>query len=236
MEKITGASNVKSDAVDTVVLLGAGGTKPISEIAACLSDFSELYAYIQECYPMPLEQQPQPVLIGDQILKLQVKNNEDIIYGSCDGSNDALVPPVPKVIMKQDFGSQLERQGFLESSGSDSQLIVNGNKIILTASYATTCLFPSGAQTRTSKLQIKNYLKNPNLISMKYQQNMKNNWVHHNSHNIQQQIVCVFNLYFESNGLQRRTQEVDRVIDSVLLANGNKPQEPIPMESADVLI
>ncbi|KAA6365704.1 MAG: hypothetical protein EZS28_038768 [Streblomastix strix] len=46
--------------------------------------------------------------------------------------------------------------------------------------------------------------------------------------------VCVFNLYFESKGLNGRTQEVGRIPESVLPADGKKPQESIPMNSADV--
>ncbi|KAA6371093.1 MAG: hypothetical protein EZS28_033379, partial [Streblomastix strix] len=108
--------------------------------AAGLSDFPELYAYIKERYPKPLEQQPQPVPIGDQTLQQQVKNNDDIIYGS----NEVFEPPVPNAITKLDLSSQLERQSFLASSGSDPQLIVYGDRITLTASYATTVVFPNG--------------------------------------------------------------------------------------------
>ncbi|KAA6382884.1 MAG: hypothetical protein EZS28_021588 [Streblomastix strix] len=46
--------------------------------------------------------------------------------------------------------------------------------------------------------------------------------------------VCVFNLYFESKGLQGRIQEVGRIPDSVQPADGKKPQEQIPIDSADV--
>ncbi|KAA6380661.1 MAG: hypothetical protein EZS28_023814 [Streblomastix strix] len=112
--------------------------------AAGLSDFPELYAYIKERYPTPLEQQPQPVPIGDQTLQQQVKNNDDIIYGSGDGSNEEFEPPVPNAITKLDLSSQLERQSFLASSGSDPQLIVYSDRITLTASYATTGVFPNG--------------------------------------------------------------------------------------------
>ncbi|KAA6387144.1 MAG: hypothetical protein EZS28_017329 [Streblomastix strix] len=108
--------------------------------AAGLSDIPELYAYIKERYPKPLEQQPQPVPIGDQTLQQQVKNNDDIIYAS----NEVFEPPVPNAIMKLDLSSQLERQSFLASSGSDPTLIVYGDRITLTASYATTGVFPNG--------------------------------------------------------------------------------------------
>ncbi|KAA6389859.1 MAG: hypothetical protein EZS28_014613 [Streblomastix strix] len=110
--------------------------------AAGLSDFPELYAYIKERYPKPLEQQPHPVPIGDQTFQQQVKNNDDIIYAS----NQEFEPPVPNAITKLDLSSQLERQSFLASSGSDPQLIVYGDRITLTASYSTTGLFPSGGQ------------------------------------------------------------------------------------------
>ncbi|KAA6373419.1 MAG: hypothetical protein EZS28_031053 [Streblomastix strix] len=98
--------------------------------AAGLSDFPELNAYIKERYPKPLEQQPQPVPIGDQTLQQQVKNNDDIIYAS----NEVFEPPVPNAITKLDLNSQLERQSFLTSSGSEPQLIVQSDRITLTAS------------------------------------------------------------------------------------------------------
>ncbi|KAA6364368.1 MAG: hypothetical protein EZS28_040106 [Streblomastix strix] len=48
--------------------------------------------------------------------------------------------------------------------------------------------------------------------------------------------VCVFNLYFESKGLNGRTQEVGRIPDSILPADGKslEPQESIPTDSDDV--
>ncbi|KAA6370346.1 MAG: hypothetical protein EZS28_034127, partial [Streblomastix strix] len=55
-------------------------------------------------------------------------------------------PPVPNVITKFSLSSQLERQSFLASSGSDPQLIIYGDRITLTASNAKTALFPSGDQ------------------------------------------------------------------------------------------
>ncbi|KAA6384126.1 MAG: hypothetical protein EZS28_020348 [Streblomastix strix] len=47
MGTITGASFVKSSADDTVVLLGAGGTKPISEFAGSPTDLSDYYTKTQ---------------------------------------------------------------------------------------------------------------------------------------------------------------------------------------------
>ncbi|KAA6367979.1 MAG: hypothetical protein EZS28_036493 [Streblomastix strix] len=108
--------------------------------AAGLSDFPELYAYIKERYPKPIGELPQPVPIGDQTLQQQVKNNDDIIYAS----NEEFEPPVANAITKLDLSSQLERNSFLASSGSDPQLIVYGDRITLTASYATTGVFPNG--------------------------------------------------------------------------------------------
>ncbi|KAA6363843.1 MAG: hypothetical protein EZS28_040630, partial [Streblomastix strix] len=108
--------------------------------AAGLSDFPELYAYIKERYPKPIGELPQPVPIGDQTLQQQVKNNDDIIFGS----NEVFEPPVPNAITKLDLSSQLERNSFLASSGSDPTLIVYGDRITLTASYATTGVFPNG--------------------------------------------------------------------------------------------
>ncbi|KAA6369826.1 MAG: hypothetical protein EZS28_034647 [Streblomastix strix] len=108
--------------------------------AAGLSDFFELYAYIKERYPKLIGELPQPVPIGDQTLQQQVKNNDDIIYAS----NELFEQPVLNAITKLDFSSQLQRSSFLESSGSDPQLIIYGVRITLTASYATTGLFPNG--------------------------------------------------------------------------------------------
>ncbi|KAA6373928.1 MAG: hypothetical protein EZS28_030544 [Streblomastix strix] len=108
--------------------------------AAGLSDFQELYAYIKERYPKPIGELPKPVPIGDQTLQQQVKNNDDIIYAS----NEVFEPPVPNAITKLDLSSQLERNSFLASSGSDPQLIVYGDRITLIASYATTGIFPNG--------------------------------------------------------------------------------------------
>ncbi|KAA6386399.1 MAG: hypothetical protein EZS28_018073 [Streblomastix strix] len=108
--------------------------------AAGLSDFPELYAYIKERYPKSIGELPQPVPIGDQTLQQQLKNNDDIIYAS----NEEFEPPVPNAVMKLDLSSQLERQSFLASSGSDPQLIVYGDRITLTASYTTTGVFPNG--------------------------------------------------------------------------------------------
>ncbi|KAA6392815.1 MAG: hypothetical protein EZS28_011658 [Streblomastix strix] len=75
--------------------------------AAGLPDFPELYAYIKERYPKPIGELPQPVSIGDQTLQQQVKNNDDIIYGSRD-SNEVFESPVPNAITKLDLSSQLE--------------------------------------------------------------------------------------------------------------------------------
>ncbi|KAA6394653.1 MAG: hypothetical protein EZS28_009820 [Streblomastix strix] len=111
--------------------------------ATGLSDFPELYAYINERYPMPSGELSHPVPIEDQTPQQQVKNNDDTIYGSGDDLNDEFVPPVTNVITKLDLSSQLERQNFLASNGSDPQLIVYCDRIKQTASYATTGLFPN---------------------------------------------------------------------------------------------
>ncbi|KAA6359621.1 MAG: hypothetical protein EZS28_044853 [Streblomastix strix] len=47
MSTVTGSSFVKSGADDTVVLLGAGGTKPISEFAGAPTDLSNYYTKTQ---------------------------------------------------------------------------------------------------------------------------------------------------------------------------------------------
>ncbi|KAA6390948.1 MAG: hypothetical protein EZS28_013526 [Streblomastix strix] len=158
-----------------------------------LSDFPELHEYIKEHYPKPNGELPQPVLIGDQTLQQQVKNNDDIIYAS----NEVFEPPVPNAITKFDLGSQLERQSFLASSGSNPQLIAYDDRTTLTASYEATGLFPNrylfksypsntkyipvhveqqeffamclfkDMNDNSSAHQMKPHLKNPNLTSTK---------------------------------------------------------------------
>ncbi|KAA6370083.1 MAG: hypothetical protein EZS28_034390, partial [Streblomastix strix] len=110
--------------------------------AAGLSDFPELYAYTKECYPKPLEHQQQLIPQGEQTQQQQMKNNDNIIYGSGD-SNEEFEPSVSNAITKLDLSSYLERQSFQASSDSDPQLIVYGDRITLTASYATTGVFPN---------------------------------------------------------------------------------------------
>ncbi|KAA6397462.1 MAG: hypothetical protein EZS28_007015 [Streblomastix strix] len=110
--------------------------------AAGLTDFPKLYAYIKEHNSKSHDQLPQPVQIGEQMLQEQMKSNDDVINGSGD-FNEEFVSPVLNAIMKLDLSSLLERQSFLASSGSDSQLIVYGNRISLTASYAITGSFQS---------------------------------------------------------------------------------------------
>ncbi|KAA6394821.1 MAG: hypothetical protein EZS28_009654 [Streblomastix strix] len=126
--------------------------------AAGLSDFPELYAYIKERYPKPFEQQPQPHLPIwiDQTLQQQVKNNDDII----NNSNEEFEPSVPNAISKLNLNSQLQRQRFLSFSGSDPWLIVYGDRITLTASYATTGLFPNGYLSKSYPLEARLKLGN----------------------------------------------------------------------------
>ncbi|KAA6400658.1 MAG: hypothetical protein EZS28_003812 [Streblomastix strix] len=118
--------------------------------AAGISDFAELYAYIKERNPKPLDQLQQLIPIGDQTLQQQVKNNDDIIYGS--GSNEEFEPPVLNAITNLDLSSQFERQSFLASSGSDPQLIIYGGRITLTASYATTAQTPTNQHMKIQNL------------------------------------------------------------------------------------
>ncbi|KAA6378292.1 MAG: hypothetical protein EZS28_026181, partial [Streblomastix strix] len=202
--------------------------------AAGLSDFSELYTYIKERYPKLLVQQPQPVPIGDQTLQQQVKNNDDIIYGSRD-LNDEFESPVPNAITKLDLSSQLEQQSFLASSGSDPQLIVYGERIALSASNATTGLFPGGGQcTNTNESAPEDVESHFDEVIIKHEKQLdSSSQPQYMITNVYNQ-VCVFNLYFESKALDRRTQEVGRIPDSLISADGKKPQESIPTDSDEV--
>ncbi|KAA6371049.1 MAG: hypothetical protein EZS28_033423, partial [Streblomastix strix] len=110
---------------------------------ARLTDFPELYAYIKERYSKPPQQLPQHILIGEQTILEQVKNNDDIINRSGD-SNEEFVPSAPNAITKLDLSSQQERQSFLASSCSDPQLVVYGDRITLAASDITIGLFQGG--------------------------------------------------------------------------------------------
>ncbi|KAA6366399.1 MAG: hypothetical protein EZS28_038074 [Streblomastix strix] len=107
--------------------------------AAGLPDFPELYAYIRERYQEPVPP-AERVPIGEQTLQKQVKDNDDILFGT----NEVFVPPVSNAPTKLDLSSQLERSSFLASSGSDPQLIVYDDRVTLTASYETSGLFPNG--------------------------------------------------------------------------------------------
>ncbi|KAA6404007.1 MAG: hypothetical protein EZS28_000460 [Streblomastix strix] len=93
-----------------------------------------------ERYPKPIGEIPQLVPIGVQILQQQMKNNDDIV----SNSNEVFEPPVLNAITKLDLSSYFERKSFLASSGSVPQLIVYGDIITLTASYATISRFPNG--------------------------------------------------------------------------------------------
>ncbi|KAA6403106.1 MAG: hypothetical protein EZS28_001365 [Streblomastix strix] len=146
--------------------------------AAGLSDFPELYAYIKERYPKPIGELPQPVPIGDQTLQQQVKNNNNIIYTSGD-SNEEFVQPVPNTITKLDLSSQLERQSFLASSGSDPKLIVNGDKIILIAPYATTGLFLKGYLFKSYPAEVRPKLGDQE-IALQYKSSKKINYDENN--------------------------------------------------------
>ncbi|KAA6382224.1 MAG: hypothetical protein EZS28_022248 [Streblomastix strix] len=193
--------------------------------AAGLSDFPELYAYIKERYSKPIGELPQPVPIGDQTLQQQVKNYDDIIYAS----NEVFEPPVPNAITKLDLSSQLERQSFLASSGSDPTLIVYGDRITLTASNATTGIFPNASNEASNEAASDSFIDE---IIIKHEKQLAYNTFYIVDDGTCR--VCVFNLYFESKGLNGRTQEVGRIPDSILPADGKKPQESIPTDSDDV--
>ncbi|KAA6395894.1 MAG: hypothetical protein EZS28_008582 [Streblomastix strix] len=107
--------------------------------AAGLLEFPEYYAFILERYQEPVPP-AQRIPIGEQILQKQVQDNDDILFST----NEEFVPPVSNALIKLDLSSQQERSSFLASRGSDPQLIVYGDRVILTASYETTGLFPNG--------------------------------------------------------------------------------------------
>ncbi|KAA6399559.1 MAG: hypothetical protein EZS28_004913 [Streblomastix strix] len=225
--------------------------------AAGLSDFPELYADIKERYPKPFEQQPQPVSIWDQTLQQQVKNNDDIIYAS----NEVFEPPVPNTITKLDLSSQLERQNFLAFKCSDPLLIVYGDRITLTALYATTGTYildnyiNESASNEASTEEPDSFIDE---VIIKHEKQLGsspqpqyaitnifnkfviNDFFRSSAYNTFYIVddgtcrVCVFNRYFESKGLNGKTQEVGRIPDSILSADGKKLQESILMDSADV--
>ncbi|KAA6386347.1 MAG: hypothetical protein EZS28_018126 [Streblomastix strix] len=232
---------VKTGKDDTLVLLAGD--------AAGLSDFPELYAYIKERYLKPIGELPQPVPIGEHTPQQQVKNNDDIIYRPGDGSNEVFEPPVPNAITKLDLSSQLELQSFLASSGSDLQLIVYSNRITLIASYATTGLFPNEYLFKSYPSEARPKLDDqmiasvgtdaPNIyvIFCYIDQNFAiNDFFLSSAFNTFYVVddstcrVCLSNQYFESKGLQGRTQEVGHNLYSVVSVDG---KNSIPQESAD---
>ncbi|KAA6389250.1 MAG: hypothetical protein EZS28_015223 [Streblomastix strix] len=217
---------------------------------AGLSDFPELYAYIKERYPKPISELPQPIPIGDQTLQYQVKNNDDIVYAS----NEVFEPPAPNAITKLDLSSQLERQNFFVSCDSDLQIIFYGDRISLTASYATTGVFPSGylfksfPQETGPKLDDQVIALVGTEISNTYNIfcYIDQNWPYITCSRqiplstalmlniIYYKQVCVLKLNFESKGLQGRTYDAGRIPDSILPADCKKPQESISQDSADI--
>ncbi|KAA6341948.1 MAG: hypothetical protein EZS28_052424, partial [Streblomastix strix] len=72
---------------------------------AGLTDFPELYAFIKERDPKPVEEQLQPVTIGEQMLLNQVKQNAAIII---EKNNEFVPPPVENIYPKVDLQDQLE--------------------------------------------------------------------------------------------------------------------------------
>ncbi|KAA6382849.1 MAG: hypothetical protein EZS28_021625 [Streblomastix strix] len=131
------------------------------------------------------------------------------------------VLPVPNAVSKLDFSSLLGRQSFLASSGSGLQLIVYGDIVTLNASFATTDLFPNASNEALPE-DVESHIDKVIMIQEKQQ-------VADGIHRLN-----VFNLQFESKGLQWRTQEVGRIPDSIIPADGKKPQESIPIDSADI--
>ncbi|KAA6396953.1 MAG: hypothetical protein EZS28_007521 [Streblomastix strix] len=212
---LTETQLTKSGKNDTSVLL-AGGEMCCCSHAAGLSDFPELYAYIKEHYHQPIDELPQPIPIRSQTLKMQVKNNEDIIYGSGDGSKEEFELLVLNALTKLGLSLQSEIQSFLASSGSDPQLIVYDDRITLTASYVTIYLFPNGYLFKTHE-DVESH--NDEVIINHEIQLGSSPQPQYTISNVYYQ-VCVFNPYLESKGLQERIQEVGRITDAVVPADG----------------
>ncbi|KAA6382415.1 MAG: hypothetical protein EZS28_022058, partial [Streblomastix strix] len=82
----------------------------------------------------------QRVPIGEKTLQKQVKDSGDILFST----NEEFIPSVSNAPTKLDLCSQLERSSFLAIEGSDPQLIVFSDRVILTVSYETSGLFPNG--------------------------------------------------------------------------------------------
>ncbi|KAA6393380.1 MAG: hypothetical protein EZS28_011093 [Streblomastix strix] len=95
---IISTSFIKTIGMIQQVLLANGTIKSLSEFHSGGGDISSY----------PNSEQPQFVPIGEQTLQQQVKNTDDIIYGSGAGSNEEFKPLVPNIIMKLDLSSQLE--------------------------------------------------------------------------------------------------------------------------------
>ncbi|KAA6369067.1 MAG: hypothetical protein EZS28_035405 [Streblomastix strix] len=113
---ITGASFIKSGADDTVVLLGAGGTKPISEFSSSVDDSNyikkdgEVQQDIQGILRKTILDQPYPEPTDDDYITLEAVKSEfvsSIYSGSINGN--------------------LTANQFIKSGGTDQQvLLANG--------------------------------------------------------------------------------------------------------------
>ncbi|KAA6391229.1 MAG: hypothetical protein EZS28_013244 [Streblomastix strix] len=116
MSTITGASFVKSGADNNVVLLGAGGTKPISEFTTTINDSNyvkkggEVQQDIQGILRKTILDQPYPEPTDDDYITLGALKNEFV-----------------SSIYSDSINGNLTANQFIKSSGTDQQvLLANG--------------------------------------------------------------------------------------------------------------
>ncbi|KAA6390800.1 MAG: hypothetical protein EZS28_013675 [Streblomastix strix] len=186
--------------------------------AAGLLGFPEYYAYILE-----RDQEPVPpaqrIPIGEQTLQQHLKVNDDILFST----NEEFVPPVSHAPTKLDLSSQFERSSFLASSGSDPQLIVFGDGVILTVSYETTRLFLNGYLFNSYHEEAKPKEGDKVIALVRTDPANKNSGHAYNSFYVVDDWTCkvrVFNQYFETKGQTTSIQETVRIPDVKLSADG----------------
>ncbi|KAA6404075.1 MAG: hypothetical protein EZS28_000406 [Streblomastix strix] len=120
-------------------------------------------------------------------------------------SNEEFEPPVPNAITKLDL-----------------------------TSYATTGVFPNGYLFKNYPQEARPKLGDQVIALVGI--DASNTYTYNTFYIVDDGTcsVCVFNQYFESKGLNGGTQEVSRIPDSILPADGKKPQQSIPTDSADM--